>query len=244
MTPKNWTRDELILTLDFYLDHRSAFPPQSSEAAAQLSRELTAVSPDPSSTDTTYRNMNAIFMKLANFQSLDPYYTSQGRKGLDRGSKADAELWGLYANDPQKLKAISTAIKQAAIELTTVEDTDDELVEAEEGRLLTRLHTYRERAKGLAKAKRLEVLKHGGKLDCEVCNLDFIDIYGSHADAVMEVHHRLPLSALPAERRTKLSDLAVVCANCHRVIHSKAPWLEIEELRELMRQAVGRQALT
>ncbi|CAA2141961.1 hypothetical protein [Hyphomicrobium sp. ghe19] len=235
MTPKNWTRDELILALDFYFDHRSAFPPQSSEVAWRFSQELRRVAPDLSSEDAAYRNMNAIYMKLANFQALDPYFTSQGRKGLERGGRADAELWNQYASNPQMLKGIALAIKQAAVELPAIDEHDTMVVEADEGRILTRLHTYRERDRRLVTAKKLEALTRVGKLECEVCEVDFGNIYGSYSDAVIEVHHRLPLATLPTIRRTKMSDLAIVCANCHRVIHSKAPWLKIEELREQMR---------
>ncbi|MFD4242812.1 HNH endonuclease [Streptomyces sp. NPDC058525] len=33
------------------------------------------------------------------------------------------------------------------------------------------------------------------------------------------------------EGRTKLSDLALICANCHRMIHRRAPWPTPRELR-------------
>ena len=33
--------------------------------------------------------------------------------------------------------------------------------------------------------------------------------------------------------KTRLSDLALVCANCHRMIHARRPWLSIEGLRDL-----------
>jgi predicted HNH restriction endonuclease len=39
-------------------------------------------------------------------------------------------------------------------------------------------------------------------------------------DKVFEVHHRAPLSKASAPVRTTLDDLAVLCANCHRTVHS------------------------
>jgi putative restriction endonuclease len=30
---------------------------------------------------------------------------------------------------------------------------------------------------------------------------------------------------------TRLEDLALLCANCHRMIHRASPWLSVEELR-------------
>lgn len=35
----------------------------------------------------------------------------------------------------------------------------------------------------------------------------------------------------PHEGQTKLSDLALICANCHRMIHRRAPWPTPKELR-------------
>jgi 5-methylcytosine-specific restriction enzyme A len=38
--------------------------------------------------------------------------------------------------------------------------------------------------------------------------------YGQLGEDFIECHHRLPLSTT-GERRTRLSDLALVCSNCH-----------------------------
>lgn len=64
--------------------------------------------------------------------------------------------------------------------------------------------------------------KNGGRLICEVpnCGFDFFERYGPIAEGYAQVHHLLPLSTSPREGRTiKLEDLAVVCANCHVMIH-------------------------
>ncbi len=33
---------------------------------------------------------------------------------------------------------------------------------------------------------------------------------------------------------TKIEDIAMVCANCHRMLHRKIPWLSIKELNKLL----------
>ena len=33
--------------------------------------------------------------------------------------------------------------------------------------------------------------------------------------------------------KTSISDLVLICSNCHRMIHRKKPWLSIDELKEL-----------
>jgi len=47
----------------------------------------------------------------------------------------------------------------------------------------------------------------------------------------LDVHHLHPLSE--GERRTSLDDLAVLCANCHRLAHSVSPPIPIPELKRL-----------
>ena len=39
----------------------------------------------------------------------------------------------------------------------------------------------------------------------------------------------------PENSITKLEDLALICANCHRMIHAQKPWLSVEELRAILR---------
>jgi len=106
----------------------------------------------------------------------------------------------------------------------------DELV-VFEGRLCERLHRFRERSARVTKRKKQWVLKSLGRLDCEVCRFSFQDRYGPLGSNFAECHHRIPLSELRTGQPTTLSDLAVVCANCHRMIHRVRPWLTIDELR-------------
>jgi hypothetical protein len=61
-----------------------------------------------------------------------------------------------------------------------------------------------------------------GRLVCEVpgCGFDFLAQYGPLGDGYAQVHHLTPLNKAPNDgRATKLSDLAIVCANCHVMIH-------------------------
>jgi hypothetical protein len=59
--------------------------------------------------------------------------------------------------------------------------------------------------------------------------------------ATAECHHVVPLHVSGATT-TKLADLAILCANCHRMIHRGDPWLTPDELRDLVRtvDAAGR----
>jgi len=77
-----------------------------------------------------------------------------------------------------------------------------------------------------AKARREKVRealeKNDGRLICEVpnCGFDFVERYGPLGEGYAQVHHLLPLSKSPSVgRKVNLKDLAIVCANCHAMIH-------------------------
>ena len=104
----------------------------------------------------------------------------------------------------------------------------------EEGQFLTRLHRYRERNTTLVKRKKKKVLAEQNALLCEACGFDFQTVYGDRGDGFIECHHTQPLSESASEVNTKLADLALVCSNCHKMIHRRRPWLSVEGLSQLI----------
>jgi 5-methylcytosine-specific restriction enzyme A len=92
-----------------------------------------------------------------------------------------------------------------------------------EGQERTAFIRHRKREAEARRAKIAEVLEaNGGKLICAVpnCAFDFHARYGALGEGYAHVHHLEELSRSPKEgRRVRLSDLAVVCANCHAMIH-------------------------
>lgn len=91
-----------------------------------------------------------------------------------------------------------------------------------EGRPNLILHLKRERAAGLARAKKQSFLRKHGKLLCERCGLDPILTFGSVAgEACIEVHHkRVHIRQMSEGHQTSLDDVECLCANCHRVVHA------------------------
>jgi predicted HNH restriction endonuclease len=79
-------------------------------------------------------------------------------------------------------------------------------------------HRRIERDRRLIERKRRAVQRMTGALLCEVCEFDF-GVYENLGEGFCEVHHLRPLSEATSVARTRLKDLAVVCANCHRMIH-------------------------
>ena len=111
--------------------------------------------------------------------------------------------------------------------------------DGEEGRILLRIHRQKERNRRLVALKKRQAFDSTGRLTCEACGFDFATVYGSLGEGFAECHHRSPLSELTEVTRTRLSDLAIVCANCHRMLH-RQPVHTVEEIRDLI--AACRQA--
>jgi hypothetical protein len=79
-------------------------------------------------------------------------------------------------------------------------------------------------------------LKHYGTI-CQVCGFDFGKTYGAIGDGFIEVHHIKPLSLSNIRTIVTLEDVAVVCSNCHRILHRNGirP-MSIKELSALLKE--------
>lgn len=90
-----------------------------------------------------------------------------------------------------------------------------------------RWHRRADRNQKLAKdAKKI----HG--TTCAVCGFNYEEKYGSIGEGYIEAHHLTPFAELD-DRPTKLNpdtDFAVLCANCHRMVHKKTPPYTLAEL--------------
>lgn len=105
-----------------------------------------------------------------------------------------------------------------------------------EGTVKQRLHLSRERNRELVtRAKQRFKEQHGGRVYCQVCDFNFGARYGPLGDDYIEAHHTIPVSELSEDSMTRIEDLAMVCANCHRMLHRRRPWLKMDELRQLLR---------
>lgn len=102
--------------------------------------------------------------------------------------------------------------------------------EASEGIATYVSHLRRERSRAVTDAKKEQAIARYGRLACEACGFDFSAFYGELGDGYCEVHHKIPLASLDGKRVTKLDDLAIVCSNCHRMIHRKTPMPSLSEL--------------
>ena len=75
--------------------------------------------------------------------------------------------------------------------------------------------------------------RHG--YSCQVCGMNFQDVYGDIGKHFIHVHHRKALAGRRADYKVKPTiDLVPVCPNCHAMLHTSNPPLGIEELKEKM----------
>jgi 5-methylcytosine-specific restriction protein A len=221
----------LILALDLYFRH----PPQQSSSVHPevigLSELLNALPihahrPDPE----RFRNPNGVYMKLNNFSRFDPNHAGAG---LTRGGKLEQAVWNEFAGDRNRLRHLAQAIAEGYYTVPTdVQLADEDESDFPEGRILYRLHRQRERNAALVKEAK-NVAAAVGCLHCIVCGFDFAETYGDLGRGYIECHHTLPISEYIQGQKTKLQDLALVCANCHRMLHRRRPWLSIKELNHL-----------
>lgn len=230
-----WTRDEHIIALDFYLTHLPVIPGKESKEVQELSRVLNSLNSflDHEKTEK-FRNPSGVYMKLMNFRRFDPSYTGVG---LAHGNKDEEVVWNLYAHQPLELSKIASHIKQFATsegvqEVPTIPDDEEE---GNEGQVLSRVHKYRERDRTLVSKKKTKFLKEHTRLFCQGCGFDFELRYGDRGKDYIECHHTKAVSELSVGETTKLSDLVLLCSNCHRMVHRRKPWLSIDELKQMVK---------
>ncbi len=238
MRNPKWHRDEIILALDLYSRMEPGKMNKSHPEIIELSEILNRlpihdVRPD----EAKFRNPSGVNMKLNNFKAFDPTYEG---KGLSRGSKLDEEVFNEFQFDTnrlhkiaQKLRAISED-QELAYQLYLIENEDDREFEVSEGTVIYKLHKYRERDTSIIRMKKEKEFKRLGRLPCEACMFDFFQKYGDLGYKYIECHHRIPLSEFSSKTKTTLKDLALVCSNCHRMLHRKVDTLSVERLKRIL----------
>lgn len=239
MRNPKWHRDEIILALDLYFKLESGKIHAGNPLVIELSRVINQlpiydVKPD----ELKFRNPNGVSLKLSNFLAIDE---SHAGKGMSSYSRLDAEIFNEFKEDRKRLSEIADAIKTTInnpslkLALSHIEN-DEEEDGAKEGGILYKLHKLRERNKKIVSKKKKESLKKLGKLECEICGFDFHASYGDLGFGFIECHHRVPLSALASISETKLEDLALLCANCHRMLHRKRS-TDISEITKRLKKS-------
>jgi len=104
-----------------------------------------------------------------------------------------------------------------------------------EGKKKEKMHIYYERNR-----KVIDLAKAYGKaqdpsLPCQVCGFSYVGKYGELGRNFIEAHHKVPIAELRHKKKeTFIKDIALLCANCHRMIHTGEKTLSIEALKKEM----------
>lgn len=187
----------------------------------------------------------------------DVIYAKQGSyivgKGIVKGSyQFDATLSIVDSHDtqwahqiPVKWQSNFVAVKislgdQPRYTVRKLSESDLSKLEAEtkvmirkealEGQAYRKEATFRRRNRALIQAK-----KANSDYCCEVCTFNFERTYGSIGREYIIAHHIEPLFKRSSQSKTELKDIALLCGNCHAIVHTKNPPLSPEQLRKLLR---------
>jgi len=227
----DWTRDETVLALDLYFTCNGKMPSSADARVRELSRLLRSL-PYHQGTrrNERFRNPDGVAFKLQNLHKV-----ATG-KGLGNVSKTDRSVWAELGLRRQEVASIADLIRRS-LKVTDLENysiTDEE--DFFEGRLLTTLHKTKERHRKI-RGKLLASRRRRGALSCDMCQCKSISTKPAFEDASFEAHHTLPMS-MAMERRTQLKDMALLCANCHRLLHRAIAlshrWLTIAEALKIV----------
>ena len=232
-----WTRDELILVLDLYLNNRKTSYKLPTGTLARYSSYLKKIHGIEKNDSSDIRSPESVEIRLRNYASLDPYWLAQGKKGLQNSETAAfREIWAEFHEHPEDVSEIANEIKRALSSndyILPKTNLDERKAKVFEGKQQLRSHYSRER-KSQRKAKLKAFMASYGSLFCEVCDDDYANYDEEVRAKVFEVHHNVPLAIAFHQVGTRLDDLSVLCANCHRAIHAYEEVPTVQQMREML----------
>lgn len=105
-----------------------------------------------------------------------------------------------------------------------------------EGKPVVQTRVLRQRSSKLVNEAKARYYEVHGELRCQVCDMNFEEVYGSLGEGYIEAHHPEPVSEMDGEQFVDVDGIVLLCANCHRMVHRKSPPFSIEELRRAVEQ--------
>jgi 5-methylcytosine-specific restriction protein A len=208
----DWTRDEVILVLDFYFDQNGYIPSSDAPIIITLSNLLRSLPiHNTAARKETFRNPNGVVLKLRKLKKI-----ATG-KGFGNISKLDSDVMQELGDNPRKTKKLANLIRSRIPLAKRVDNEIDRNEGFREGKLVIARHERRERNPKL-RHQLLNSRSKLGAIKCDMCGCKSSSPVASISEAMFEAHHIEPHAQAP-ERITKLEDMALLCSNCHRMIH-------------------------
>lgn len=223
-----WTWDETLLALDLLYRHGGAVDKSHKDVQA-LSKLLKGANIyAPEKQRSTFRNPDGVALKLQNLLSaVDP------TRGLS-SSKTDRKIVAEYPQHRSKeVRSLAQAITHA-IELGERSEDSEEEETFIEGQILTSRHRRRDHNL----RKKLLEQKRDHELVCAICDMIPPPVDRALRESFFEAHHILPLSLIKEVTQTKVSDMSLLCASCHRFLHKliarEKRWISVREAQEML----------
>ena len=150
---------------------------------------------------------------------------------IPEARKTNYWRFGVREIDKTTFERILSSAELKGYEITLPnEHRDLESFGPKEGGKKQRFSSYYER-NPFYREKAIEV--HGVK--CMACGFDFERIYGKHGKGYVHVHHNKPISQTGPTRINPRTDMSVLCANCHAMVHRrKKKTLSVADVRKLI----------
>ncbi|WP_433314985.1 HNH endonuclease [Micromonospora chersina] len=233
----DWTGDEIVLACALVQENGWRTVAQEDPRALELSELLQTPAIHPlEGRGPNFRSPAGVERKTGDIVSRLPDYAGRPTNG----NHLDGEVLRNFFDHPDEMRALAAAIRAALANSDEtpppmVPDLDLADLSIEEGGVLLRAHLRRERSPKLRRDKIADAKSRGQAIACEACGFDFFRTYGPRGLDYIECHHRLPLH-VSGKTRNRMEDLALICSNCHRMIHRMAPWLTVEELGTLVQR--------
>jgi len=212
-----WILEEPILTLELYVKNPKSRTSKKIIKGSKLPEELKQLWKSlGGSRSCNFRNINGVCQKMQNFICLDPDCKTKGQHGRPNGNHLDKEVWDEFYDKPEALKKACQSIRAKMKEdaLKSSEKIENDGVSALKGESIEQRSYRRKRDLRLRQA----ALDDSGGV-CAVCDVNYSKVLGGKGIRVLQVHHKRQLSQLTAPQLNTPDDLAVVCANCHALIH-------------------------
>lgn len=136
-----------------------------------------------------------------------------------------AEQYTVYPLNYSKVELIQKAQSE--------EKGKVQILEGEEGAVSMAEIKFRKRNRALISAKKLN--SNGC---CEACGFNYQEFFKGVKKDHLVAHHKYPIGLREKPEVTKLEDIALVCSNCHTVIHSETPIISLTRLKKMVKKDI------